>query len=166
MGKAISTNPSYPEKTAKGRVIKIAYALWNVGTEYCKDFIYGCLSSDEDVSVDDRAIHFPQGLHEEYFDVLLSEVFDKQSNKYVKRQGARYKRNEPLDTFVYAWAIGHHKAIRIGMTRNGKVDHGYWTRRAVILEPDNVIEDEIEEVQVNKLLPSAGKVSLNSWARG
>ena len=167
MGKAVSTNPSYPEKTAKGRVIKMAYALWNIGTEYCKDYIYGCLSSDEQVPVDDRVIHFPQGLDEEYFDGLLSEVFDPESNKYVQRKGARHKRNEPLDTFVYAWAIGHHKNVRIGMTRNGKTDHGYWERRAVILEHGNLLGEDLDnDVVSEKILPSAGKVSLNAWARG
>lgn len=162
MGKAISTNATFPEKTTKGRVIKTAYALWNVGTEYCKDFIFGSLVSDEQVAVDDRVIHFPQGLEEEYFDGLLSEVFDPEANKYVQKKGAKHKRNEPLDTLVYAWAIGHHKQVRIGMTKNGKVDHAYWTRRAAILESG---EQYTIQENIPQNLPVTGKISLDNWGR-
>ncbi len=163
MGKAISTNATFPEKTAKGRVIKSAYALWNIGTEYCKDYIFGSLVSDEAVAVDDRVIHFPQGLEEDYFDGLLSEVFDPEANKYVQKKGSKHKRNEPLDTLVYAWAIGHHKQVRIGMTKSGKVDQSYWARREAMLETGLVVP---AAAVVQNVIPPLRKSFLSTWAPG
>lgn len=86
MGKAISSTASYPEKTGKGKIIRSGYALWSVGTEYCKDFIFGTLNSDENQPVADRIIHFPRRLDEDYFDGLLSETFDPERNKYVQKK--------------------------------------------------------------------------------
>lgn len=146
MGKAIATTASYPEKTFKGKIVKSGHALWNVGTEYCKDFIYGTLASDEKLPEHERVIHFPAGLDENYFNGLLSEVFDPESNKYVQRKGAKYKRNEPVDTFVYAWAIGHHNRVRIGMTARGAPDPGYWIRREAMLETPSLFTYEREEI--------------------
>lgn len=171
MGKAISATASLPERTPKGRIIKGSYALWNIGTEYCKDFIFGTLASDEKLSADERVIHFPLGLEEDYFDGLLSEVFDMEKNKYVQKAGARYKRNEPLDTFVYAWAIGHHKKVRIGMTMRGEANPHYWTKRESMLEGTSVIQarhNETKEIVVPNNISSSSpsKISLNRWARG
>jgi phage terminase large subunit GpA-like protein len=134
ISKAISLTPSYPTKTVKGKIIKSAYAIWNVGTEYCKDFIFGSLASDGNVSTEERIFRFPSGLEDDYFDGLLSEMFDHEKNKYVPKAGARYKRNEPLDTLVYAWAIGHHKNVLIGITRKGEKNPAYWVRRSGLLE--------------------------------
>ncbi|WP_430229291.1 phage terminase large subunit family protein [Nitrosomonas communis] len=130
LGRAIATTASHPEKTHRGKVVKTGYSLWNVGTEYCKDFIYGTLASDEKLPTHKRVIHFPEGLTEDYFDGLLSEILDPETNRYIKRKGAKHQRNEPLDTLVYAWAIGHHNRVRIGMTSRGEFDPGYWTRRS------------------------------------
>lgn len=170
MGKAISSTPSHPEKTQKGKIIRSSYALWNIGTEYCKDFIFSTLASDESLSPDERVIHFPMGLEEEYFDGLLSEVFDPDSNKYVKKKGAKYIRNEPLDCIVYAWAVGHHKQVRIGMTTRGDPSPQYWTRRQAMLESSfmGLFEEDTQSLnavpEVRHAAP--GKISLNNWARG
>ncbi len=173
MGKAISSTPSHPEKTQKGKIIRNSYALWNIGTEYCKDFIFGTLASDEKLSPDERVINFPTGLEDDYFDGLLSETFDPDSNKYVKKKGAKHLRNEPLDCFVYAWAIGHHKQVRIGMTLRGDPSPHYWTRRQSMLESsfmllfDNEEETPPQDPPPDAVRPTApGKISLGTWARG
>lgn len=168
MGKAIASTASYPEKTGKGKIIKTGHALWNVGTEYCKDFIFGVLRSDEELPPEDRIIHFPQGLDESYFDGLLSEVFDPERNRYVQKKGAKHKRNEPLDTFVYAWAIGHHKQVRIGKDSRGRDAPGFWQQRRDIYEFE-FMGIRANELQIEHPVPAAktpGKISLNRWARG
>lgn len=170
MGKSISTTPSYPERTRKGRFLKGSYALWNIGTEHCKDYIFGALISDEELPASDRTLHFPVGLDEDYFDGLLSEDFDPEKNRYTKKKGVKHQRNEPLDTLVYAWAIGHHKEIRIGMTMRGDPSPQYWVRREAMLEltfmggvehfePDQIVEQQIP------VSTARGKISLENWNR-
>ncbi len=131
LGRPIAQTPSDPDRSRRGRITRHAYGLWNVGTELCKHWIYGRLAADSDLPPDQRVIHFPSGLPIDFFDGLLSEVFDPEKNRFIQKLGARYKRNEPLDTFVYAWAIAHHKHVLIGMrhTRTGFApDPGYWIR--------------------------------------
>lgn len=170
MSKAISPTPSYPEKTLKGHVIRGGFAIWNIGTEYCKDYIFSTLASDEKLAPDDRVMRFPQGLSDDYFDGLLSEVYDPEKHKYIKKKGAKYQRNEPLDTLVYAWAIGQHKQIRIGMTVRGEPSPIYWERRRADLESAQMLSlfDDENNVHVveQKTLTQTGKISLDSWARG
>lgn len=144
MGKAIASSPSYPDKTRKGKVLRGSFGLWNVGTEYCKAFLYGALASDADRAPEDRAFQFGQGLEVEYFDGLLSEVYDPEARRYVQKKGARFKRNEPLDTLVYAWAVGAHREVMIGRSRNGKPDPYYWERLEAMLEQrDSMAENTV-----------------------
>lgn len=135
MGKAIASSPSYPDKDRRGKPIKGGVALWNIGTEHCKDYIFGHLVSDGELAPDDRRFRFPAGLPTEYFDGLLSEVYNPETKRYEPKKGAKHKRNEPLDGLVGAWAIGQHKEVNIGRHRNGRPDPGYWKRMAAILEP-------------------------------
>lgn len=76
------------------------HVLYPVGSDTAKEFIYSRLKSEN------KAIHFPATVDEEYFRQLTSE---KRVIKYVK--GAKKfewikknTRNEALDTFVYAVA--------------------------------------------------------------
>jgi phage terminase large subunit GpA-like protein len=140
IGRAIAQSGSYPNKNRAGKVIKSGYCVWNVGTEHCKDFIFANLGADGERQQSERVFNFPQGLADEYFDGLLSEVYDPEKKRYIPRLGAKHKRNEPLDTAVYAWAIGHHRDVNIGRGRAGRPDPKYWERLAVMLESGEVVE--------------------------
>lgn len=135
LGRPIATAPSHPDKNKKGRVMKGGYGVWNVGTEHCKDFFLGRLAADLGHAPQDRYVRFCQDLPEEYYNGLLSEYKDPRTGRYVQRKGAKWKRNEPLDTINYAWAVGHHRQINIGRTRTGKIDPHYFDRLAAILQP-------------------------------
>jgi phage terminase large subunit GpA-like protein len=134
LGRPIAVNPSFPDRNRKGKPLVGGYALWNVGTEYCKSFLLKRLVADEPHAPEDRVIRFPAGLDDDYFNGLLSEYYDPIKKRYLPKKGAHHKRNEPLDTLVYAWAIGDHKQIALGKYRNGRVDPHYWARLAQILE--------------------------------
>ena len=136
LSRPIATNPSYPDRNRKGKPLVGGFALWNVGTEHCKKFILDWLVSDETKPPDGRRFRFPAGLDDDYFNGLLSEYYDPVKKRYLQKKGARHKRNEPLDTLVYAWAIGHHKQIALGRARNGRTDPYYWDRLAAVLEPE------------------------------
>lgn len=134
LGRAIATAPSYPDKNHKNRTLKTGYGVWNIGTEFCKDYLYGHLVADGKLPVEHRRYRFPAGLPTEYFDGLLSEFYNPETKRYEQKKGARHKRNEPLDGIVGAWAIGQHKEVSIGRHRNGKPDAGYWARQRAVLE--------------------------------
>jgi phage terminase large subunit GpA-like protein len=162
MGRAIAQYGSYPNKSRTGKVLKNGYCVWNVGTEHCKDFIFANLAADGERPESERIFNFPQGLDETYYDGLLSETYDPEKKRYVQRLGIKYKRNEPLDTLVYAWAIGQHRSINIGKTRTGRADPKYWARLAVMLEGEKQIEpvESDEEIEVEKKEPEATVVPV------
>lgn len=134
LGRAIATGPSYPDKNHKNKTLKTGYGVWNIGTEFCKDYLYGHLVADGKLPVEHRRYRFPAGLPTEYFDGLLSEFYNPETKRYEQKKGARHKRNEPLDGIVGAWAVGQHKEVNIGRHRNGKPDAGYWARQRAVLE--------------------------------
>lgn len=142
INRAIALTASYPDKNWKGKTLRGGYALWNVGTEYCKDYLLGQLVADAERAPDDRAIRFCAGLETPYFNGLLSEYKDPVKKRYVPKKGAQHRRNEPLDTMVYAWAIGHHREVLLGKTRFGRVDPHYWARLEALLEPPQAAPGE------------------------
>lgn len=174
LGRPIATNASYPDKDRRGKTIKTGYGVWNIGTEFCKDFIYGHLVSDGELPVESRHFRFPAGLPTEYFDGLLSEVYNPETRRYEQKKGARYKRNEPLDGMVGAWAIGQHKEVNIGRYRNGKPDPAYWARKLAGLETivaavekdggDVSRETPATEPQPKSVRQAASPFAKNDWS--
>ena len=142
LGRAIAQTGSYPNRTHTGKTIKHGYCVWNVGTEICKDYIFGHLAADGEREAAAQVFHFPQGLDDTYYDGLLSETYDSSTKRYVQRLGARYKRNEPLDTMVIAWAIGNHREISIGKGTAGRPSKQYWERLEVMLESGEMVAPE------------------------
>jgi len=138
INRPIAMNASYPDKNWKGKTLRGGYGTWNVGTEHCKNHLLERLASDAGLDTESRVIRFPSGLNEDYFNGLLSEYFDPITKRYAKKRGGKYKRNEPLDTIVIAWAVGNHKQIALGKTRGGRIDPHYWSRLEATLEPATV----------------------------
>lgn len=150
LGRAISLSPSWPDKDRRGKPIKGGYGVWNIGTEFCKDYLYGHLVADGELPVESRRYRFPAGLPTEYFDGLLSEVYNPETRRYEQKKGARYKRNEPLDGIVGAWAVGQHKEVNIGRYRNGKPDAGWFARMRAVLEAGAPGVVDAQEQPVNE----------------
>jgi len=169
IGRAIAQSGSSPTKTRTGKVIRHGYMVWNVGTEHCKDFIFAHLAADGERQQTERTFNFPQRLEDTYYDGLLSEVYDPEKKRYIPRIGARFKRNEPLDTLVYAWAIGQHRDINIGRGRTGRPDPKYWERMRVTLEGEcAVVKVEPEQTldqAVAKAPPDAEEDRITPRAR-
>lgn len=165
IGRAIAQSGSYPNKSRTGKVVKQGYCVWNVGTEHCKDFIFGNLASDSERQISERVFNFPQGLETEYYDGLLSEVYDPEKKRYVPRLGAKHKRNEPLDTKVYAWAVGQHRDINLGRGRTGRPDPKYWERLQVMLEPEGYSTGNLEPVPITPPLVEQPKQERSTNTR-
>lgn len=111
--------------THRGKTDKKGVTIYHVGTVGVKHWLYSRLSTDADKSADVRTTHFSDQLPPEYFPGLVSETYDPAKNRFVNKRGSR---NEPLDTWVYAYAAAHHPELRLH--RHTKAD---WDRRAQVL---------------------------------
>ena len=96
--------------TYRGKTDRRALAIHHVGTVAVKHHLYGKLSADADREPGERWAHFSDQLDPEYFPGLVSETYNPTKNRFDKRGGAR---NEPLDTWVYAYAAAHHPELRL-----------------------------------------------------
>ena len=61
--------------------------------------------SDDKPAAPVQHCHFSADLPDEYFAGLISEVYNPSRARFEKRRGAL--RNEPLDTWVHAYAATH-----------------------------------------------------------
>lgn len=128
-GRAIlGGRPQHQDVTVGGRTIKNGVKLWMIGTDTAKHAIFSRLRADQGVAAGDRLWHFPADLELDYYQQLTSEAFDPERNRWMKRRG---RRNEALDTAVYAMAAAQHPEVRVHRMR--KRD---WDRLAAALEPD------------------------------
>lgn len=100
-----------------GRLDRRGVHIYQVGTVGAKHWLYSRLSTDADKPVEARLVHLSDDLPPEYFAGLVSETYNPTKNRFEKRSGVR---NEPLDTWVYAYAATHHPEIR--MHRRTKAD--------------------------------------------
>lgn len=107
--------------TWKGRNDKRGVHVFHVGTVGIKHLLYSRLSTDSDREPDARQVRFSGELPREFFTGLVSETYNPTRNRFEKRSGAR---NEPLDTWVYAYAATHHPELRLH--RASKLD---WEER-------------------------------------
>lgn len=102
--------PRAADVTWRGQTDKRGVFTYQVGTVNAKHWLYGRLSTDADKAPEDRNTHFSDQLPPEYFAGLVSETYNPAKNRFEKRRGAR---NEPLDTWVYAYVAAHHPELRL-----------------------------------------------------
>jgi len=94
----------------KGRSDKKGVMVYHVGTVGAKHWLYSRLSADADKQPEDRMTHFSDQLQPEFFTGLVGEIYNPSKNRFENRRGAR---NEPLDTWVYAFSAAHHPELRL-----------------------------------------------------
>ncbi len=94
----------------RGRLDRRGVHIQHVGTVAVKHVFYGRLSTDGDKEREKRLLHFSEDFSHEFFAGLTSETYDPRKNRFINRRGAR---NEPLDTWVYAYAAAHHAELRL-----------------------------------------------------
>lgn len=102
--------PMHSELTASGKRARRGTPVWQIGTEVAKDVLYNDLAADAELPPDERRGHFAADLPPEYYAQLTAESFNPIRNRYELRRG---RRNEALDTWVYALAAAHHPLLRV-----------------------------------------------------
>jgi len=96
--------------TWRGQTDKKGVMVYHVGTVGAKHWLYSRLSTDADRQPEQRLTHFSDQLQPEFFSGLVGEIYNPAKNRFENRKGAR---NEPLDTWVYAFAAAHHPELRL-----------------------------------------------------
>lgn len=109
--------PRKTDYTVNGRVLKHGARFHEVGTEVAKDRLFRDLRLDVDRNPDERAAHFSRDLPPEYYEGLTSESYNPKRQRYEPRRGMT-RHNEPLDTWVYAYAAAHHPHLRLDRMRD------------------------------------------------
>ena len=108
--------PKAADVTWRGQTDRKGVHTYQVGTVAAKHWLFGRLSTDADKAPEERLTHFSADLPPEYFAGLVSETYNPAKNRFEKRRGAR---NEPLDTWVYAYAAAHHPELRLHRLTRG-----------------------------------------------
>lgn len=97
--------------TWRGQLDKRGVHIQHVGTVGIKHLLYSRLSADADKPVEARMVHLSDELDQAYLGGLVAETYNPTKNRFEKKKGA--PRNEPLDTWVYAYAAAHHQELRL-----------------------------------------------------
>lgn len=145
-GRNIIGRPSMQDVNWRGKIIKKGVALYIIGADTAKHFLYNLLEGDKDKDPDQRKLRFSQELPDEYYDMLVSETFNPRKNKWELKKG---KRNEALDLDVLCRAASMHAELHIHKWRKSD-----WERRAALIEPGEPVEvstnDMTEQEASNK----------------
>ena len=102
--------PKWEDLNAQGKTEKRGIHTWQVGTVAAKHWLFRRLGADADLEREQRLVHFSDQLDKPFFAGMVAETFDPKTNRYLKKRGAR---NEPLDTYVYAYAAAHHPELHL-----------------------------------------------------
>lgn len=113
--KPIIGRPSPMDVNWRGKTIKHGVDLYNIGADTAKSALYARFLAAESLPPEARQVHFSKQLSEEYFKGLTCEVYDIEKGKWYNPPGAR---NEPLDTFVGAYAAALHPRIRLHVMKD------------------------------------------------
>jgi phage terminase large subunit GpA-like protein len=95
----------------QGKHDKRGVTIHHVGTVGIKHVLYSRVGTDADRQPDARLVRLSKDLPPEFFGGLISETYNPARNRFEKRGGGA--RNEPLDTWVYAYAAAHHPELRL-----------------------------------------------------
>lgn len=158
-GRPVLGKPTPQEVSYKGKTLKKSIRLWPVGTDTAKGLIYARLKL---AKAGAGFIHFPIGLESEYYEQLTAE---RRVTKYVKGFAKQEwvkvrKRNEALDTFVYAYAAAH----AAGITRIN------WERLRTLVtpkpsqpKPDEPQDSPLEVADPKSSPPSKKRGKRKNW---
>jgi len=126
-GKQAISTAQQQDRTSKGKAKKYGVKSWEVGAAGLKHTIWLWLQTDgKHAHATDRRVHFSEQLPDSYFVGLCSETYDPHKKLWVRT----VRRNEPLDTLVYAIAAARHPKLRLHL-----LSEPGWARFAAVIEP-------------------------------
>lgn len=155
--------PSKRDFRRNGATIKRGAEVYEVSGNTGKQQMYARLASDRKQAPHERLERFSSELPEDFFLQLTAEVFDPNKRHYVKLKD---RRNEALDTSIYAEAIAHHPVVRVHAMRD--VD---WQRLRNVYEPIGNQQGDLFHVKQNTthherpqdVVATEGKKVQSAW---
>lgn len=127
-GRQILGRPTKVDLNWRGTVVKGGAEMWLVGVDSAKHRLFARLSGDRKQALATaRMVHFSQDLPDDYYMQLSAEIFDPNKRAWVKLHN---RRNEALDTFIYAMVAAMHPRLRVHVAK----EHD-WVRLEQALEP-------------------------------
>lgn len=164
-GRSILGKPSLQDVNRRGLTMKRGVALYTIGTDTAKHLIYNRLNGDKDKDPSERKVHFSTELEPSFYDQLVAETFNPRKNRWELKKG---KRNEVLDTYVYAIAASHHPELYLHKWKKGD-----WDSRQSMIEPGQplpiITNTNIQQTESLNQSPSNeknGRLSLSNFKRG
>jgi phage terminase large subunit GpA-like protein len=127
-GRAILGRPSLQDVNWKGQTIKKGVALYLIGADTAKHLLYNRLNGDSDKDANERKVHFSQSLDDNYFEGIVSEIYNPKKNRWELKKG---KRNEHLDTWILSLAASMHPEIYAHKWRKSD-----WDRITAMIQPE------------------------------
>lgn len=103
-----------------GKVDRNGVHIHRVGVVDIKHRLFAWLGADADKERDARRVHISDELDETFFGGMVSETWNPRTGRYQPVRGA--PRNEPLDTWVYAYSATHHQELRLHRLTNANWD--------------------------------------------
>jgi phage terminase large subunit GpA-like protein len=127
-GRQIIGRPTKIDVTWRGRVIKGGAEHWMFGADTAKHRLFARLAGDrKHTDVSARMVHFSEELADDYYRQITAEVYDPHKRRFILQSG---RRNEALDTYVYAMAAAMHPRVRVQAAR----EHD-WAKLEEMVEP-------------------------------
>lgn len=152
-GKPLLGRPRMQDCNWRGQTLKRGVALHEIGTDTAKATLYAWLNADAERAAPDRLVRFPEGLEEEYFAGLVAETFNPRKNRWEVKKG---RRNEPLDTWVYAYAATNHPELYMHRWRPAD-----WERLRALMEPEEPAAPEAPQQTAPAL--AAARAASPKW---
>lgn len=147
----------------RGQLDKRGVLIHHVGTVGIKHLLFSRLSTDADKQPDARLVHFSDELPPDYFTGLVSETYNPVKNRFEKRRGAR---NEPLDTWVYAYAAAHHPELRLNRYTKADWDSRETRLTAAVTAKPSAGVDSRETTEAKQVPVELGRKSAAPQSRG
>lgn len=146
-GHPVISRSSWQDVNYRGRTLKRGVQLWPVGTDTAKNTLLGRISKDIGRDPDERRHTMASDLPDEYYIQLTAERSDPETGSW---KPLKTRRNEAIDTMVYAYAAALHPRIRINAMRVND-----WEKLQDKLEPKN---DDLFGAMVDSPVPPAAQV--------
>lgn len=163
-GRQIISRPGLVDVNWRGQTVKKRGAeMWSLGTDTAKTRLFARLKGDGKFAlVTDRMVQFSDELPDDYYMQMTAEVYDPNARKWVQIHG---RRNEALDTYVYAMAAAMHPKVKVHTKRDPD-----WEALEELYQPGVIVPPapmELPAIQpLQQIMQPIARPNRGGWVRG
>lgn len=160
-GRQIISRPGMVDVNWRGQTIKKGAEMWTIGGDTAKTRLFARLKGDAKYALaTDRMVQFSDELPDDYYMQLCAEVYDPNTRRWVKMHG---RRNEALDTYVYAMAAAMHPRVKVHAMRDSD-----WERLEALYQPGEAAPPAAPPPDIMPMtqIMQPARPSRGGWVRG